>query len=186
MTWREQDFTGALVQTVLDRLGNRPVIVLSRADDKLHLIVGREQLDVFVAVAVCFLRTRGFQVDNATDPGIYCRDIDGATGFQRHFVTGVTQALEQGNGVGLCQGLAARDADITRAKPCDLLEDVVERANGPAGERVGAVAVLATQRATGQTHKNSGQAGSPRFTLQRVENFGDSQCVLHSRHGRNS
>ena len=86
----------------------------------------------------------------------------------------------------LGQGLAARDTDEARAKAGDLLEDIVEGADGSAGEGVGAVAVLATQRATGQAHKNSGQASSPRFTLQRVENFGNSQCVLHSRHGRNS
>jgi len=86
----------------------------------------------------------------------------------------------------LRQRLATGDTDVTRTETGHLLEDVVEGANGAAGERVGAVTVLATQWATGQAHKNCGQPGSPRFTLQRVENFGDSQCVLHSRHGHNS
>src|SRR5688572_18556524 len=47
---REQDFAGTLVKTVLNQLGDSPVVVFPRADDKLHLIVRRKQLDVLVAV----------------------------------------------------------------------------------------------------------------------------------------
>ena len=73
-----------------------------------------------------------------------------------------------------CPKMATRDADITRPVTGHLLKDVFKGAHGAAAEGVGAVAVLATQRATGEAHKYSGQPGSARFTLQRVKNFGDT------------
>lgn len=61
---REQDFTGTLVEAVLDQLGYRPVVVLSRTDDELHLIVVGQQRDIFVSVASDLARSRRLEVEN--------------------------------------------------------------------------------------------------------------------------
>jgi len=174
VAWRKQHLAGASVQTVLDQLGIRPVVVVAGTDDELDLVVGREQLDVLVAVTMRFLGVGGLEVDHAAYAGVNGRDVQGATGLQGNLVAGITQLLEQGYGIGLCQGLATRDADITRPVTGHLLKDVFKGAHGAAAEGVGAVAVLATQRATGEAYKDSGQASSARFTLQRVKDFGNT------------
>ncbi|MNN28061.1 hypothetical protein D3C81_1416180 [compost metagenome] len=67
MAWREQYLAGALLQSILDELGYRPVIVFPRADDELHLIVAGQLAKVLVAVARHFSGARSFQIDHATD-----------------------------------------------------------------------------------------------------------------------
>ncbi|RML16414.1 hypothetical protein APX70_01557 [Pseudomonas syringae pv. maculicola] len=53
-------------------------------------------------------------------------------------------------------------------------DDVIQRLNGAATERVGTVAVLTAQWAAGQADKHGGQASRTGFTLQRVKDFGDA------------
>src|SRR5690606_15498245 len=100
--------------------------------------------------------------------------IQRTAGFQRHLVTGVAQAPQQRQGVGLGQWLATGDADVTRLEAGDLLEDRIEAANGAATEGIGTVAVLAAQGATGEAHEYRGQPSRSRFTLQRVKDFGNA------------
>ncbi|MNM93790.1 hypothetical protein D3C81_1061740 [compost metagenome] len=174
VAWREQHFAGTFFQAVLNELGHRPVIVFTRADDELDLIVAGQQFDVLVTVAVHFFRAWGLEVDDAADPGIDPGNIQGTTGLQRNVVTGVTQLLEQRDSVGLGQRFATGYADITRLEASDLFEDRIKGADTAAAERVLAVAVLATQRAAGEANEYRGQPSGTRFTLQRVKNFGDT------------
>ncbi len=59
-------------------------------------------------------------------------------------------------------------------KPTLLSLIVATTATSAAAEGVGAVAVLAAQRAAGEPYKYGGQASSARFTLQRVKDFGNT------------
>ncbi|MNZ80122.1 hypothetical protein D3C78_987500 [compost metagenome] len=117
---------------------------------------------------------RGLQVDHAADAGVGAGNIQRAAGFQRHLVTGVTQALQQRQGVGLGQWLATGDADVARLEAGDLLKDRIEGADGTATEGIGTVTVLAAQGATGEAHEYRGQPSRSRFTLQGVKDFGDA------------
>ncbi|MNI83594.1 hypothetical protein D3C73_1404160 [compost metagenome] len=121
-----------------------------------------------------FLGAWGFQVNDPADTRVHSGNIQGAAGLQRNLIARVTQLREQRNGIGLGQRLAAGDADIARLEACDLLEDRIKGADSAAAEGVFAVAILAAQRAAGETDKNRGQASGTRFTLQRVKNFGNS------------
>ena len=112
MARRQQYFAGPLVESVLDQLGHGPVVIFPGTDHELDLIVGRQQFDILVTVAVRFLGTWSLQVHNATDTRVDGRDIQGAAGFQGNLISGITQLLEQGNGVGLRQWLAARDLSL--------------------------------------------------------------------------
>ena len=168
MTWGEQHLPRSTLKAVLDQLGSRPVIIVARANDELDLIVGRQQVHVLVAIAMGFLGVGGLKIDYSADSRIDRRDIQGATGFQRDLVTGITQLLEQGDGIGLRQWLAARYTDVARPVTGNLLQDVIQGAYGAAAESIGAVTVLATQGAAGEPYEYGGQASSARFTLQRV------------------
>lgn len=162
---REQHLTGTAVKAVLDQLGIGPVVVFTGTNHELDLIVGRQQFDVLVAVAMHFLGARRLEVNHSADTRVYSGNIQGPAGFQGDLVTGITQLFEQGDGVGLGQGLATRYTDVAGPVAGNLFQDVFEGAHGAATEGVGAVTVLATQGATGQAHKNRGQASGSRFTL---------------------
>jgi hypothetical protein len=71
VTRRKQYFASTPVQAVLDQLGDSPVIVFAGTDDEFDLVIGGQQFDVFVAIALDLLRSRCFQVDNPADPRVY-------------------------------------------------------------------------------------------------------------------
>ena len=165
MAWREQHLARAAVQAVLDQLGARPVVIVAGTDHELDLVVGRQQVQVLVEVAMRLFGARGLEIDHSAYTRVHRGNIQGAAGFQGHLVTGVTQLLEQRDGVGLRQRLTAGHADVARPVTGNLFKDVFKGSHGAATEGVGAVTVLATQGATGQAHKYCGQAGRSRFTL---------------------
>ena len=75
----------------------------------------------------------------------------------------VTEAAEQGQTVALRQRLTARHADVPGIERGDAREDVIEVPPFTAAERIGRVAVLATQRTTREAHEHRGKpTASPR------------------------
>ncbi len=112
-----------------------------------------------------FFRAWGFEVQHPADARVDSRNIQSATGFKRHLITGIAQLLEQRDGVWLGQGLATGHAHVARPIAGDLLEDGLETAHCAAAERVGAVAILTAQRAAGQAYENGGQPSRSCFTL---------------------
>ncbi|MCY1273416.1 hypothetical protein D9M70_220250 [compost metagenome] len=140
--------------------------------------------DVLVAVAADFGGARRLQVDDLAHPRIDGGNIQRAAGFDGNLVAGIAQALQQRDAVGLGQRLATGDADVARLVGGDALEDGVERHDLATAERVGGVAILTAQGAAGEAHEDRRQAGGTCFPLQRVENLGDSQGLMHISHGR--
>src|SRR5690606_26761698 len=182
---REQHLTRARIQPILDQLGNCPVVVFPRADDELDLIVTTQMLDIGVKIAADLAVARGFQLADATDPLIDLGVGQRPAGFQRHFVAGVTQTLQKRLTGWLSQRLPAGDADIARLVGGDALENRFERHDFTTAERVGGIAVLTAQGAAGQAYEHSGQTTGACLPLQRVENLGYSQGMVHISHGRN-
>ncbi|MNY14028.1 hypothetical protein D3C86_1471890 [compost metagenome] len=82
------------------------------------------------------------------------------------------------------QWLATGHADVARPVTGNLFDDGVQGHDFAAAEGVSGVAVLAAQGAAGQANEHGRQAGGARLALQRVENLGNSQGILHISHGR--
>jgi hypothetical protein len=60
----------------------------------------------------------------------------------------------------------------------DFRENVVEGDRLPAVKRISRIAVAAAQRTSGQADEYRRQPDAARFTLQRMENFGDAKPIL--------
>src|SRR5690606_21220539 len=117
------------------------------ADDELDLVIGGQLADVAPQVAVHFRRTGRLDVEYLRYPPIHRRDVDRAGGLQRHLVASVAQALQQTDTALLRKRLATGDADVAHTVARDFGQHGIHVPPLAAVERVGGIAVLATQRA---------------------------------------
>jgi len=58
------------------------------------------------------VRTWCLDVDYAHDPGVHLGNAERTTGLQRNLVTGIAEAREQVEAIGLCEGFPARHTDM--------------------------------------------------------------------------
>src|SRR6201996_2219258 len=110
--------------------------------------------EVIDAIARRFLRTGCLDVDHPRHPGIDCGDIERAAGFQRHRESGIAQAREKLQAIGLSERLAAGYTDMRCAETANCLDDGVDVSPFAGVEGVLSVAILAAKRATGQAYEN--------------------------------
>ncbi len=72
-----------------------------------------------------------------------------------------------------------RHADVAGLVGGNPLENGVQANDVAAAEGIGGIAIVTAQGAAGQAHEDRRQAGGTCFPLQRVENLGDAQGLLH-------
>src|SRR6185369_7357003 len=122
-------------------------------------------------------RRRTLDVENHFRARVEPRRGNVAAGFDEHFVTVVTEPLDQFESFFLREWFAAGDFDEFAAEGADLVHDRIDRDVFAAAEGVLAVAPDTTHRATRQPHKRAGPAGVSRFSLNRAKYLGDAQHV---------
>ena len=94
-------------QFVFNQFHLGPFVIFAAAEHKFYFVVGLEVFEVFVEIAMGFAAGGCFQVDDAHDRTWHVGYRISAAGFQQHVITFINQRLEQGDAIGLGQGLAA-------------------------------------------------------------------------------
>src|SRR5262249_23484534 len=135
------------------------------ADDELHLILGSQALQLLVAITPLLSRRWRLDVDDQNHARIESLQGHRAARFEGHSKACVTDCTQQLRAALLCQGLAARHADIACAGLSHPFEDCLHLPPLAAMESVCSVAVLAPQRATGEPNEDRRDADAIGFTL---------------------
>ena len=191
---REKQRTKFL-QPVLSDLFFGPVVILLRADDKLHFVGSFQVRDVFKTVARHLAAARTFQIHDAAHARIDLRNVVRAAGFDQHRETFVAQCAHEGQGVGLKQRFAAGQFDEGQFQIADFkLRIGKKRGESPhfgknffhrllftLRERIRRVAIRAAEIARRQPHEHARQPGESAFALQAEIDFVDDQRVGHER-----
>ena len=98
-------------------------------------------------------------------------------------VAGITQGLEQGQAVLLCERLAPGHTDVSRGKRSHTREHLPQVLPLTAVERVLGIAVLAPQRTPGEPNEHGWPTNAIGLTLDGEEDFGEldaRSCALRS------
>src|ERR1019366_994987 len=151
-------------------------VVGAVGQDELEFIVRPERFQILEREGVGFAGVRTLHIDDLDDLLRNARQGPFAAGLDQHLVVGVQKLLHQGDDFALLQhGFAAGDLDqsASRTQPGDFAEHFLQRHFFPTVETELAVTPGAAQVASGQTHKDAGQSGIRRFTLERFVDLGD-------------
>ena len=92
---REQDRATACGQIEALRFFARPFVIFARSDDELHFVPLFEIIDVRPKVLFDFSAPGRFQIHDAMNARIDCRNVVGAAGFKQHRVAGIAQHRHQ-------------------------------------------------------------------------------------------
>ena len=153
------------MQLVLVQHETRPVIVLAVRQYELHLMVRLEQGDILQTIVVLFPGARRFQVHDHRNALIHSGNIHGATGFQAHLVTVITQRREQRQAVRLGQRFATGHRHVLRPMGGYLLANRRQGPFLPPGKGIFRITPDTALRAAGQAHKYRRAAHGAGFTL---------------------
>jgi hypothetical protein len=96
----------------LDHL-TRPFVVGAVFEDEFELVVGGQQGQVLPTIPIALAGAGGFDVDDARDARVDLANIEGARGFQRNGVAGVTESAEQWQQAGWASG----SPPVTQTRP---------------------------------------------------------------------
>ena len=162
-----------------DRAGK--LVVRAIADDKLHLVVTGQPVEIGQVVASGLAAARALDVDHLHDVVRHLRDVDMTTGLQQYRLTCRQQGLHQGIHVALEQRLAPGDLDEGASKGADGRHHSLHRLLLPRIERVGRVAPGTPQVTSGQSNEDAGPSCMTRFSLDGEEDLVDGQHRLFTR-----
>src|SRR5262249_4018201 len=144
-----------------------PLVILARADDELDLVGIAQRLKLWIEVTPLLARTRRLDVHHPADAWVDLRHVDRPAGFERDPVAALAKLAKKVEATALRQRFSPGHADILRAIPGYLGQDVRDRPPLAAVEGVGRVAVLAAQRATREPHENGGNSYVLGLALER-------------------
>src|SRR5690606_4555560 len=118
------------------------------------------------------------QVDDAAHARVDGGNVERAARLERNVISGIAKRREEGVTARLRERLAAGDADVRGVEPASLAEPLADRAPVAARERVGRIAIPATQRAARQADEDARPTARERLALNRAEDLGDAEALL--------
>jgi hypothetical protein len=155
-----------------------PVVIVFIAQHEFYFVMWRKYIQIFPAVFFDLARRRRLDIHHPHHARIHCTDIQRAAGLKGDLITGIAKRREQRQTALLRQRLSAGHTNILRAILRDLPENLRERYAFPARKGICGIAIVATQRTTGQANKHRRQTDATGLALQRKKKFADAQLRL--------
>lgn len=158
----------------------RPLVILPRAQNELHLVPLPQMRNVRVKIASALAARRRLQIHDPVHPRIDRGNVMGPARFQQHRQSSVAQHLQQRDASRLHQRLAPRDLDQRTPERLHLPQDFLQLHLLPLIKGILRVAIRAAQIAKSQPHKHAGQPRPGALALHRLVDFVDRD-FLHLR-----
>ena len=151
-----------------------PVIIGTVGDDEFDLVGRSEIFEILHPIPIELPGPRSLQVEDSDDSWITRADVNRVGRFNQNGSAGITEFGHQRKDGFLSQRFSAGEFDQSAVDRQNLFLEILHGDSLALLEGVFRVAVVASQRASGEPHEDTGGARTGGFALDRVEDFVDA------------